>query len=40
MPTAVGPYGPFQVSILDQNDTDSFSGLETINLSGTGVNPP
>jgi hypothetical protein len=40
MPTAVGPYGPFQVSILDQNDTDSFSGLETISLSGTGVNPP
>jgi hypothetical protein len=40
MPTAVGPYGPFQVSVLDQNDLDTYSGQEIINLYGTGVNPP
>ena len=40
MPTAVGPYGPFQVQVLDQNDLDTFSGFETIYLSGAGINPP
>jgi hypothetical protein len=39
MPTAVGSYGPYPVTILDQSDGDDFN-LRTINLSGTGVNPP
>jgi hypothetical protein len=28
------------VTILDQSDEDALSNYETINLSGTGVNPP
>jgi hypothetical protein len=40
MPTAVGAYGPYAIEFYDEGDTDSFSGLETIYLSGTGVNLP
>ena len=41
MPTAVGPYGPFQVTVFDQNDeADCFCPFEVIYLTGTGVNPP
>lgn len=40
MPTAVGTFGPYPVTILDQSDEDALSNYETINLSGTGVNPP
>jgi hypothetical protein len=39
-PTAAGRYGPFGVTILDPNDDETFSGLETLRLSGTGVTPP
>jgi hypothetical protein len=39
-PTSIGPYGPYEVDVMDQSDVDSFSGFESIDLSGTGVAPP
>src|SRR5271156_239196 len=30
MPTAVGTFGPYPVTILDQNDEDAFTNFETI----------
>lgn len=39
-PTSAGPSGTYELDVLDEGDADSFSGLEAIYLSGTGVNPP